>query len=180
MRNSLEATTQPFDRFPSRRSVVYSKRGIVASPQPLAAQAGLEILKAGGNAIDAAIATAAGLCVTEPCSTGVGGDMFLLYWNNSEKKVYAMNGSGRSPQALTIAKCKELGFAGKVLPPQNANTVTVPGQVAGWLDAVAAHGSGRVALNEILKPAIELCDCGFPVLEVTARQWIRPLMVLSS
>lgn len=173
---------QPFVRFPSRRSVVYSKKGIIASPQPLAAQAGLEILKAGGNAVDAAVATAAALCVTEPCSTGLGGDMFLLYWNNHQSKAFAVNGSGRSPHALTIAKCRELGLDGKLLPPQNANSVTVPGQVAGWLDALAAHGSGKVSTVQILKPAIELCEDGFPVSEVTAQQWIdsEPLLKRAS
>ncbi|KAH8809312.1 nucleophile aminohydrolase [Xylogone sp. PMI_703] len=160
-----------FARFPSRRSVVYSKKGIVASPQPLAAQAGLEILKAGGNAVDAAVATAAALCVTEPCSTGVGGDMFMLYWNERQKKIFALNGSGRSPKSLTIDKCRELGFKDSVLPPINVNSVTIPGQVAGWVDAVAAHGSNKVSLSDILKPAIELCKDGFPVSEVTALQW---------
>lgn len=162
-----------FARFPSRRSVVYSKKGIIASSQPLASQAGLDVLKAGGNAVDAAVATAAALGVTEPCSTGVGGDMFMLYWNERQKKVFALNGSGRSPKALTIQKCQELGFNGNVMPSQNVNTATVPGQVAGWVDALAAHGSGKVSMATVLKPAIELCEDGFPVSEVTARQWVE-------
>lgn len=170
--DAQDGPTQLFARFPSRRSVVYSKKGVIASPQPLAAQAGLEILKAGGNAVDAAVATAAALSVTEPCSTGVGGDMFMLYWNGRQAKVFAINGSGRSPHALTIAKCRELGFGGKLLPSQNVNTATVPGQVAGWVDAVAVHGSGKVSMAQILKPATELCEDGFPVSEVTAQQWV--------
>ena len=162
-----------FSRFPSRRSVVYSTRGVVATSQPLAAQAGLEILKAGGNAVEAAVATAATLGVTEPCSTGLGGDMFMLYWNEQKGKVYALNGSGRSPSALTIDKCREMGFNGKMMPPQNANLVTVPGQVAGWLDSIESHGSGRVTTAQILAPAIEACEKGFAVSEITARQWVE-------
>ncbi|PTB66192.1 gamma-glutamyltranspeptidase [Trichoderma citrinoviride] len=162
-----------FNRFNSRRSVVYSTKGIVAASQPLAAQAGLDILKAGGNAVDAAIATAAALGVTEPCSTGVGGDMFMIYWDETKRKAFAINGSGRSPAGLTIEKCRELGMTGNLLPPQDANSVTVPGQVAAWFDAKDAYGSGKVTMEQILKPSIELCKDGFPVSEITARQWIE-------
>ncbi|KAL9485314.1 hypothetical protein ACSS6W_004103 [Trichoderma asperelloides] len=162
-----------FSRFHSRRSVVYSTKGIVAASQPLAAQAGLDILKAGGNAVDAAIATAAALGVTEPNSTGVGGDMFMIYWDEKKKKAFAMNGSGRSPAALTIDKCREIGLSGNLLPPQHANSVTVPGQVAGWFDAMDTYGSGKVTMEQILKPSIELCEDGFPVSEITARHWIE-------
>jgi gamma-glutamyltranspeptidase/glutathione hydrolase len=162
-----------FSRFNSRRSVVYSTKGIVAASQPLAAQAGLDILKAGGNAVDAAIATAAALGVTEPNSTGVGGDMFMIFWDEKKKKAFAINGSGRSPAALTIDKCREIGLSGNLLPPQHAHSVTVPGQVAGWFDALDAYGSGKVTMEQILKPSIELCDDGFPVSEITARHWIQ-------
>ncbi|KAL7911397.1 gamma-glutamyltranspeptidase [Trichoderma velutinum] len=162
-----------FSRFNSRRSVVYSTKGIVAASQPLAAQAGLDILKAGGNAVDAAIATAAALGVTEPCSTGVGGDMFMIYWDEKKQKTFAMNGSGRSPAGLTIDKCRELGLSGNILSPQNANSVTVPGQVAAWFDALEAYGSGKVTMEQVLKPSIELCEDGYPVSEITARQWIE-------
>lgn len=162
-----------FSRFNSRRSVVYSTKGIIAASQPLAAQAGLDILKAGGNAVDAAIATAAALGVTEPCSTGVGGDMFMIYWDEKKQKAFAMNGSGRSPAELTIVKCRELGLSGNLLPPQDANSVTIPGQVAGWFDAMDTYGSGKVTMEQVLKPSIELCEDGFPVSEITARQWIE-------
>ncbi|KAL6909194.1 nucleophile aminohydrolase [Trichoderma evansii] len=162
-----------FSRFNSRRSVVYSTKGIVAASQPLAAQAGLDILKAGGNAVDAAIATAAALGVTEPNSTGVGGDMFMIFWDEKKKKAFAINGSGRSPAALTIDKCREIGLSGNLLPPHHANSVTVPGQVAGWFDAMNTYGSGKVTMEQILKPSIELCEDGFPVSEITARHWIE-------
>ncbi len=165
--------TQLFSRFPSRRSVVYSKKGIIASAHPLAAQAGLEVLKAGGNAVDAAVATAAALGVVEPVSTGVGGDMFMLYWSEQHGRVFALNGSGRSPQALTLSKCQDMGFTGKTMPHQNINSATVPGQVDGWVDALAAHGSGKVSMAQILRPAIGLCEDGFPVSEITARQWVE-------
>ena len=87
--------------FQSRRSPVLATRGMVACSQPLAAKAGLSILKSGGNAIDAAIAVAAALAVTEPCSTGLGGDCFILYYDSETKRVNSMNGSGRSPKAKT-------------------------------------------------------------------------------
>lgn len=161
-----------FSKFASRRSVVYSKKGIVACSQPLAAQAGLDVLKAGGNAIEAAVATAAALCVTEPCSVGLGGDMFCLYWNESEKKLYAVNGSGRAPGALTLEKCREMGFKEQSIPSTNINTVTVPGATAGMLDAIDKHGSKKVSLDTLFAPAIELAETGYPVSEVTSSMWI--------
>ena len=88
-------------QFPSRRSNVVARNGLVATSQPLAAQAGLSVLQAGGNAIDAAIATVATLCVVEPCSTGVGGDAFALIWSAKDKKLYGLNASGPAPAALT-------------------------------------------------------------------------------
>src|SRR5512143_2930621 len=96
--------------FPSRRSVVTANNGIVATGQPLAAQAGLDILKAGGNAADAAVATAAMLNVVEPMSTGIGGDMFALVYEAKTGGVRAINGSGRSPYASTIDKMRQHGF----------------------------------------------------------------------
>ncbi|KAM0517439.1 hypothetical protein ACHAPE_004970 [Trichoderma viride] len=162
-----------FSRFNSRRSVVYSTKGIVAASQPLAAQAGLDILKAGGNAVDAAVATAAALGVTEPNSTGVGGDMFMIFWDEKKKKAFGINGSGRSPAGLTIERCREMGLSGNLLPPQHAHSVTVPGQVAGWASAIHTYGSHKVTMQQILKRSIELCEDGFPVSEITARHWIE-------
>ncbi|ODA78224.1 hypothetical protein RJ55_05605 [Drechmeria coniospora] len=164
-------------KFPSRRSVVHSTEGIVACSQPLAAKCGLEVLRAGGNAADAAVAVAAGLNMTEPCSTGIGGDMFLLFWDASERRVKALNGSGRSGAECTLERIRaDLGFdpsdAGKQMPPHSVHTVTVPGAAAGWVDAVERFGSGRVSMHQVLGPAIELGEKGFPVSEVTAHDWM--------
>ena len=101
--------------FDSRRSPVYSRGGIVAASQPLAVAAGLRALEAGGNAADAAIATAAGLNVTEPTSTGLGGDCFALYYDAKTKTVSALNGSGRAPAALSLERLEKEGM--RQLPP---------------------------------------------------------------
>ncbi|GMF45302.1 unnamed protein product [Phytophthora fragariaefolia] len=154
------------------RSPVYGRHGMVSCSQPLASEIGLRILKQGGNAVDAAIAIAAALNVTEPCSTGVGGDCFLLFFNASNKQVRGLNGSGRSPAALTAEQAvKDLGQDAKVIPSGHGHAVTVPGTVAGWVDAVDAWGS--LSLGEILGPAIELARDGFPVSPLTAASWER-------
>ena len=102
--------------FSSRRSLVVGRGGMVASSQPLATAAGLEILRRGGNAADAAVATAAALNVTEPTSTGIGGDCFALYYDAKTKEIIALNGSGRAPSALTLERLQHEGF-GEELPP---------------------------------------------------------------
>src|SRR5512133_3318094 len=119
--------------FSSRRSSVYGKGGMVASSQPLATAAGLEVLSKGGNAADAAVATAAALNVTEPTSTGLGGDMFALFYDARTSKVSALNGSGRAPAALTLEKLQKEGL-NTALPPYHPYTATVPGACAGWCD----------------------------------------------
>jgi gamma-glutamyltranspeptidase/glutathione hydrolase len=158
------------DRFDSRRSPVMARNGMVATSQPLAAMAGLRILMAGGNAADAAVATAAALNVTEPTSTGLGGDCFALFYDAKTQQVTALNGSGRAPAALTLALLAEQGFSGG-LPPYHAHTVTVPGACAGWCDLVERHGT--LPLRDILAPAIALAEQGFPVAPVTAYFWQR-------
>ncbi|MBE7436317.1 MAG: gamma-glutamyltransferase [Anaerolineales bacterium] len=155
--------------FNSHRSPVYSKRGIVATSQPLATAAGLEVLSKGGNAADAAVAAAAALNVTEPTSTGIGGDMFALYFDAQTQQVTALNGSGRASSALTLDRLKKEGLS--TLPPFHPHTVTVPGACAGWCDLIAKHGS--LSLTEILAPAIRLADEGFPVAPLTAHFWAR-------
>lgn len=159
--------------FKSRRSVVYGTHGIVSSSQPLACQAGLEILRKGGNAADAAVATAAALNVTEPCSCGIGGDCFVLFYNNKTKKVLSLNGSGRSPKNLTYEKVCEMGIKGKHIPPNNLNSVTVPGAVAAFIDTIKLFGSGNISLEDILNPAIRLAEEGYPVSEITANNWAK-------
>jgi gamma-glutamyltranspeptidase/glutathione hydrolase len=154
--------------FNSRRSPVYGTRGIVAASQPLAVAAGLEALSNGGNAADAAVAAAAALNVTEPTSTGLGGDCFALYYDAQAGKVSALNGSGRAPAALTLERLRAKGFNHE-LPPYHAHTVTVPGACAGWCDLVERFG--RLSLSAILSPAIRLAQEGFPVAPLTAHSW---------
>lgn len=156
--------------FNSRRSPVFGRKGIVATSQPLATAAGLEILRKGGNAADAAVTAGAALNVTEPTSTGIGGDMFALYYSAETKQVTAINGSGRAPAALTLDRLKKDGFANE-LPEFHVHTVTVPGACAGWFDLIEKHGS--LPMSEILAPAIELADSGFPVSPLTAYSWQR-------
>ena len=156
--------------FSSHRSPVYSTSGIVATSQPLATAVGLEILAKGGNAADAAVAAGAALNVTEPTSTGIGGDMFALYFSADTKRVTALNGSGRAPSALTLDRLKTDGFASSI-PPFHPYTVTVPGACAGWFNLIQKHGS--LSMSEILAPAIRLASEGFPVAPITSYFWGR-------
>ncbi len=155
--------------FSSRRSPVYGRGGMVAVSQPMAAAAGIEILSNGGNAADAAVAVAAALNVTEPTSTGIGGDMFALFFDAKTKQISAINGSGRAPAALTLERLKKEGM--NELPPYHAYTVTVPGACAGWCDLIEKHGTKSMA--EILAPAIKLAEEGFPVAPITSHFWQR-------
>jgi gamma-glutamyltranspeptidase/glutathione hydrolase len=143
---------------------------MVATSQPLAVAAGLEILAQGGNAADAAVATAAVLNVTEPTSTGIGGDCFALYFNAADRQVSALNGSGRAPAALTLERLRDEGFD-QELPPFHPYTITVPGACAGWFDLVEAFG--RLEMSQVLAPAIRLAEDGFPVAPITAYFWSR-------
>ncbi|KAL2833275.1 nucleophile aminohydrolase [Aspergillus cavernicola] len=164
-----------FVPFSSRRSVVHSTNGIVTCTQPLAAAAGQKILTEGGNAADAAVAVAAVLNLTEPHSTGIGGDMFCLFYNAKTKKIHALNGSGRYPASGNLEQIiKDLGFDPNVtqkLPSKSVLTVTTPGAAAGWVDTVEKFGSGKLSLEQILAPAIELAEEGFPVSELASFYW---------
>lgn len=142
---------------------------MAASSQPLATAAGLEILARGGNAADAAVATAAALNVTEPTSTGIGGDMFALFYEAASGEVSALNGSGRAPAALTLDLLREKELA--ELPPFHPYTITVPGACAGWCDLLERRGS--LDLPTVLAPAIRLAEDGFPVAPVTSYFWQR-------
>ncbi|TIC30935.1 gamma-glutamyltranspeptidase [Wallemia mellicola] len=157
----------------TRTPVAKSFKDIRKYIPPLASQAGVKVLDMGGNAVDAAIAVSAALNVTEPCSTGIGGDMFLLYYSASDKKVHGLNGSGRSPSALTLEKAREIGLDGTEIPFDNINAVTVPGAPAGWCDAYDAFSSKKVSLKQVLEPAIRLARNGYPVHQITAEQWSR-------
>ena len=176
--------------FRSRRSPVLATRGCVASSQPLATAAGLHVLRAlGGNAADAAVAVAAVLAVVEPCSTGLGGDMFALHYDAARRKVEATNGSGRAPAGLTLDVLrrdvpKEDGEGGSGGIDQDAfrtsaHAVTVPGAAAGWEDFLNRHGSGRLSLAELLEAAADLAEGGFPVSPVTAHFWSRGMGLIS-
>jgi len=157
--------------FSSRRSPVMGQGGMVAASQPLAVAAGLEILAKGGNAADAAVATAAALNVTEPTSTGIGGDCFALFYDARTRHISALNGSGRAPAALTLERIKKNLGADPLssLPPFHAYTITVPGACAGWCDLVERHGS--LPMAEVLAPAVRLAEAGFPVAPITAHFW---------
>jgi len=154
----------------SRRSPVYATRGMVAASQPLAVSAGLEILSKGGNAADAAVAVAAALNVTEPTSTGLGGDAFALYYDAATRHVSALNGSGRAPHSLTLERLAREGYKDK-LPSFHPYNVTVPGACAMWCDLNGRLG--RLPLTQILAPAIRLAEEGFPVSPITSWHWQR-------
>jgi gamma-glutamyltranspeptidase/glutathione hydrolase len=143
---------------------------MVAATQPLAVAAGLKLLQAGGSAADAAVATAAAMNVTEPTSTGLGGDAFALYYEAQTRRVYALNGSGRAPQALTLERLRREGL-GEGLPPFHPYTITVPGACAAWCDLVEQFG--RRSMADVLAPARRLAEEGFPVAPVTAYYWAR-------
>ena len=151
--------------YASRRSVVYAHRGMVATSQPLAAQAGLQVLQAGGNAIDAAIATAAALTVVEPSANGIGGDAFALIW--SDGKLHGLNASGPAPRGLTLDRLKAQSLT--EMPKYGALPVTVPGTPAAW--AALAARFGKLPLTTSMAGAVELARQGFPVSPTVAYAW---------
>jgi gamma-glutamyltranspeptidase/glutathione hydrolase len=172
------------DRFDSRRSTVYAPRGVVATSQPLAAEAGATLLREGGNAFDAAVATAAALNVVEPTSTGLGGDVFACY-RTADGEVGAMRAAGHAPERATRERVREAaGEAGDdgtaaygsdrtregvVMPDHGPHTVTVPGTARGWEATVERFG--RRSLGTVLTPAVEYAREGYPVTEVVSAQW---------
>ncbi|MEO7908674.1 MAG: gamma-glutamyltransferase [Roseiflexaceae bacterium] len=157
------------NRYPSRRSVVMSRHGMVGASQPLAAQAGLRILLAGGNAADAAVAVAATLNVVEPMSTGIGGDAFALVYDAASHSVGALNGSGRAPQAISPQVFAERGL--DHIPSDGMLPVTVPGTIDAWVTLLERYGT--LSLAQVLAPAIEYAEHGFPVSEIIAASWWR-------
>ncbi len=150
------------------RSMVVSKFGIVSTPQFLASQAGAHILERGGNAIDAAIAANAVMGVVQPYVNGIGGDLFMLYYDAKSGKLYGLNSSGWTPKALTIDALKAKGLT--TLDPIGVNTIDVPGAVAGW-DAMLTR-FGTLPFSTLLAPAIYYAENGFPLAERNARYWI--------
>lgn len=151
--------------YSSKRAVVFGNRGMVATSQPLAAQAGLDILKQGGNAIDAAVATAACLTVVEPTSNGIGSDAFAIVW--AEGRLHGLNSSGHAPKSISIDAITKLGH--KEMPIHGWLPVTVPGAPAAWANLVDRFG--RLSLSEVLQPAIEYAEKGYPVSPIVSENW---------
>ena len=149
------------------RSEVIATHGMAATSQPLATQIAIDILKAGGNAIDAAIAANAALGLMEPTGNGIGGDLFAIIWDAKTKKLYGLNASGRSPRALTREWFIENGY--ESIPPRGALPVSVPGTVDGWFEMHQRFGS--LPMREVLQPAIDYAREGFPVSEYIAWLW---------
>jgi gamma-glutamyltranspeptidase/glutathione hydrolase len=166
---SVVALAQQFTSVPGQaRSMVVSKFGIVSTPQFLASQAGAHILEAGGNAIDAAIAANAVMGVVQPYVNGIGGDLFMLYYEAKTGKVYGLNSSGWTPKALTIDYLKSKGATS--IDPIGVETIDVPGAVAGW-DAMRSR-FGTLPFSQLLAPAIYYAQNGFPLAERNARYWV--------
>jgi len=158
------------------RSEVIAQHGMVAASQPLAAQVGIDILKKGGSAIDAAIAVNAALGLMEPSGSGIGGDLFAIVWDSRTGKLYGLNASGPAPAAVTPAYFQEKGI--KKMPETGPLPWTVPGCVAGWF---ALHGKfGRLPMRDVLAPAIAYAEGGFPLSELIARYWQRSLRAFAA
>jgi gamma-glutamyltranspeptidase/glutathione hydrolase len=158
------------------RSVIQTKFGIVATSQPLASMAGVQILERGGNAVDAAIAANATLGLMEPTSNGIGGDMFAIVYEAKSKKLYGLNSSGWSPKALTRELLASKGIT--TMPERGVYSVTVPGAVAGW--HALRERFGTLPFSTLLTPAIYYAENGFPVNQVTAGLWSRSVKMLAS
>jgi gamma-glutamyltranspeptidase/glutathione hydrolase len=164
-------TGKPF----ATRSEVYAPHAMAATSHPLATQIALDVMKAGGSAVDAAIAANAALGLMEPTGNGVGGDLFAIVWDPKTKKLHGYNGSGRSPKSLTLAEFQRRGLAD--IPPHGPLPVTVPGTVDAWF---ALHGKfGRKPIADDLAPAIRYAREGHPVHEVIAYYWGRSVSTLS-
>ena len=157
-----------FSSCPAGRSVVRAGQAMVASSQPLASQVGLDILKNGGHAVDAAVAMAAVLNVTEPNMTGIGGDAFMMVYLSKTKKLEGLNASGRAPRALNA----EYFTSRKMtqMPMTGMGPITVPGAFDGWVTLLEKHGTLKLA--DLLAPAIHYAEEGFPVMEKIVADWI--------
>ncbi|UOQ44158.1 gamma-glutamyltransferase family protein [Halobacillus salinarum] len=154
-----------YNPYEKTRNTTMSRNGMVATSQPLAAQAGLTILQQGGNAVDAAIATAAALTVVEPTSNGIGGDAFALVW--VKDKLYGLNGSGRSPASISIDALHERGL--NEIPKYGFTPVNVPGAPGAW--AELSRRFGKLPFKDLLSPAIRYAEEGYPVTPVLGKFW---------
>lgn len=172
--STVVAASEPgYDRVAGRahasRSEVIAPHAMAATSQPLATQVALDILKAGGSAVDAAIAANAMLGLVEPVSNGIGGDLFAIVWDANKKELVGLNASGRSPQSLTLEYFKEKGLT--KIPPLGPLPVSVPGAVDGWAELHKRYG--RLPLTAVLQPTINYAREGFPVSELIAHYWAR-------
>lgn len=174
----LSGRTIGYDRITgapfASRSEVMAKNGMAATSQPLATQVALEILRKGGNAIDAAIAANATLGLMEPTGCGIGGDLFAIVWDTESGKLHGLNASGRSPRSLTLGEFKKQGF--QKVPSTGPLPVSVPGCVSGWFELHKKFG--KLPMNEVLAPAIRYCEEGFPLSELIAHDWARGAEIL--
>ena len=174
----IPATLFSQDRVTGRsfatRSEVIARNGMAATSHPLATQAALDVLKRGGNAIDAAIAADAVLGVVEPTGAGIGGDIFAIIWSADKEKLYGLNGSGRSPRSLKLEYFKDNGY--EFIPSYGPLPVSVPGCVDGWFEMNEMFG--RMAMKDILQPAISYARDGFPVTEVIASSLAKNVELL--
>ncbi len=171
---AVAASAQP-DRVAGRpfatRSPVLAQRGMVATSHPLASQIGLDVLKAGGSAVDAAIAANAALGLMEPTGCGIGGDLFAIVWDAKTKKLHGLNASGRSPLGLSAAQLQaELAKLNRTtIPIRGLLSISTPGCVDGWFEL---HGKfGRLPMRDVLAPAIRYAEAGFPVTQSIAELW---------
>ena len=158
------------------RSVVMSTNGMIATSQPMAVQAGLEVLKSGGNALDAAVAASATLCVTEPQSTGIGGDCFILMHEAKTGKLHGLNGSGRAPGKATLEEFRKRGMTS--IPERGILSVSIPGAIDAWQTALERFGTR--SLDELLQPAIRFAEDGYAVTPVVADVWKRGEALLAA
>src|SRR5689334_15450473 len=156
------------------RSPVYAPHGVAATSQPLATEAALAVLEHGGNAIDAAVTAAAVLSVVEPMMTGIGGDMFALVWSAKEKRLVALNASGRAGALMTREELLRRGRTHVV--GRSAESITVPGALAGWQALLSKYGT--ISLANAIQPAIRYADEGFPVTPVISQDWLGAADVL--
>jgi gamma-glutamyltranspeptidase/glutathione hydrolase len=155
--------------YPTIRTPVFA-RDVVATSQPLAAQAGLRMLQAGGNAVDAAIAAAAVIALAEPCSNGLGSDAFAIVWDPASQRLHGLNASGIAPAAWTLDYFRsKYGDDPRARPARGWDTVTIPGAIAGW--ALLHERFGKLAFADVLAPAIDYAARGFAVSPIVADKW---------
>ena len=166
---------RPSGNINGTRSPVLARRGVIATSQPLASAAGLDVLRHGGNAIDAAVTAAAVLAVVEPTMTGPGGDVFAIVYDAKSHTLRGLNSSGRAGSDADADALLAGGVTG--MPSAGGRAITVPGAVAGWAELLERHGT--IALKTALAPAIAYARDGFPVAEIVADQWADAVDVVA-